>query len=250
MIGSKSLALLLSLFLISLISAAPAQRRKRAAPKAAHPAPTPNAPDRPVETGPAVIITDREGNRIFGQLIELSQRGALIKAESTELNIPIEKIASISFEGSGRPNLSPDFGPDFGSDLSKAINAFQAMMAGLKPGTDYTEYSNLLVELRRQAERFIAKYGSSENPVEAQAAALAASALTDYNWARMIWTLKFGGGGTISETSAPVVADALQSYPEFKAGEKFSADKLIALLLGKAADKVARLRAVVGRAPR
>jgi hypothetical protein len=239
MIGSKPLALLLSLFLISV---APAQRRKRTA----QPPPAPSAPNRPAETGPAVIITDREGNRIFGQLIELNQGGALIKAESAQLNMPIEKIASISFEGSEGPHFSQNFA----TDLGKALDAFQAMVAKLKPGTDYTEYSNSLVELRREAERFIAKYGSSENPIEAQAAALAASALTDYNWARMIWTLKFGGDGTISETSAPVVADLLQSYPEFRAGEKLSTDKLIALLLGKAADKVERLVAIVRRAPK
>lgn len=242
----RALALLLSL---SLASAAPAQKRKRTPPKTAPPpAPTSNAPSRPAETGPIVIITDRDGNRTMGELLELSRQGALIKAESTQLRMPIEKIASISFEASERPNVSPDFAPDF----KRALDAFQAMIAGLKPGTDYTEYSNLLAELRREAERFIAKYGSSENPVEAQAAALAASALTDYNWARVVWTLKFGGGGAISQTSAPVVADVLQSYPEFKAGEKLSADKLIALLFGKAADKVARLGAMAlqWRSPR
>ena len=97
------------------------------------------------------------------------------------------------------------------------------------------------------------KYGASEDAVEQRGAALAAAALTDYTWARTIWTLKFGysGNTTVFETDSPAVGDALSLYPELRqtaaSANKFSADKLINGLWKKAAEKVELLRPLAGR---
>ena len=89
--------------------------------------------------------------------------------------------------------------------------------------------------------------------IESRSAALVAAALTDYTWARTIWTLKFGysGSTTVFETDSPAVGDTLSLYPDLRQAaaseNKLSADKLINGLWKKAADKVEILRALASR---
>jgi hypothetical protein len=125
------------------------------------------------------------------------------------------------------------------------------MSASLKPGMDYTEYGRQLAELRRAAERLIARYSSTDNPGESRVVSLIAGALTDYKWARIIWTLKFGrsSDGTIAETDSPVVADALALYPDLRAlaaaGNRLSAEKLLLGIWKKASEKQDRARTLI-----
>ena len=128
---------------------------------------------------------------------------------------------------------------------------FQTLASSLKPGVDYSEYGRQLSEVRRASERFLAKYSSTDNPSEARVISLMAGALTDYSWARVIWTLKFGrsSDGTIAETDAPVVTDTLALYPDLResaaVGNRLSAEKLLAGVWRKAAEKQTRARALI-----
>jgi hypothetical protein len=108
-----------------------------------------------------------------------------------------------------------------------------------------------LTELRRPAERFIDKNSISENQSEARVVALLAGALTDYNWARTIWTLKFGrsGDGSVFDTDSPAISDAVALYPDIRAaaasGNKFSVDRLVSGIWKKAEEKIERARSAL-----
>jgi hypothetical protein len=140
---------------------------------------------------------------------------------------------------------------DFARDAEAALGFFQTLASSLKPGVDYTEYGRQLIELRRAGERFVTKYSSTENPAEARVVSLIAGTMTDYTWARTIWTLKFGrsSDGTVAETDAPVVADTLVLYPDLRAlaaaGNRLSVEKLLAGIWRKASEKQDRARMLI-----
>jgi hypothetical protein len=125
------------------------------------------------------------------------------------------------------------------------------MASSLRPGVDYTEYGRQLIELRRAGERLISKYSSTDNAAEARVVSLVAGALTDYTWARTIWTLKFGrsSDGTLAESDSPVVADAVAMYPDLRtlaaAGDRLSAEKLLSGIWRKASEKQDRARGLI-----
>ena len=132
--------------------------------------------------------------------------------------------------------------------MNSAVSAFESMIASAKSGADYTDYGRQLSELRPQAERFIARYGASENAKEARTVGLLAGALTDYSWARTLWTLKLGrqSDGTLAENDSSIIGDLLVLYPDLRtsaaSGNRFAADRLIAGLWKKALEKVDRVR--------
>jgi hypothetical protein len=207
--------------------------------------------------GSAVVITTRNGDLIRGQLIDLSSYSIKIKSDSLESTIALETIAAISF-GSAPAALSepekksPEASAQLGQDLDPVLKSIDAMSSATIAGTDYTEYGRLLTDLRRHAERFIDKYSASDNLTDTRAVSLVSGALTDYTWARTIWTLKLGrsGEGTVSESDSPIIADTLALYPELRnaaaaTGNKFSGDKLIGGLWKEAYEKVEMARALL-----
>jgi hypothetical protein len=143
---------------------------------------------------------------------------------------------------------------DFSRDAESTLGAFVKMANELKAGVDYAEFGQLISEVRRPAERFIEKYSVTENITEARSVALIAGVLTDYTWARNIWTLKLGrsSDGTVSETDSPAVADVFALYPDLRAatasGGKFSVDKIVGGLWKKAEEKMGRARASISQA--
>jgi hypothetical protein len=202
-----------------------------------------------------IVITLKDGSQIAGELLELNDQSARVRVGETETTVVLDTVSSLSFTASpAAPQQQPTSPPraDFLRDVEAVLNLLQAMADGTKAGTSYTDYGNQLVELRRAVERFVAKYSASENNSEARAVALVAGALTDYSWARTIWTLKLGYSGTasVAESDSPVVADALRNYPDLRpaaaAGDRFLVDKLVSGLWKKAAEKVKSLRQVVG----
>jgi len=223
---------------------------------------TNNQPDpatltKPRIIGSTVIIITKNGERITGEVLDLTAYSLKIKADSLESTIALDTIASLSFNGAAAPGTRTDqpttpVRPDFARDAETALGFFQTLSANLKPGLDYTEYGRQLIELRRAGERFITRYSSTDNPAEARAVSLIAGALNDYSWARTIWTLKFGrsSDGTISESDSPVISDTVALYPDLRetaaTGNKLSVDKLVAGIWRKATEKQDRARALIG----
>lgn len=245
---------------LCLCATAGAQKRKKAP---ARPpirqkagADTPSA-SVPRVIGSQVILVTKNDERIAGTLLDLNAYSARIKADNLESSIALDTITSISFSGSvaatrPAPAASVAMRPEVAREAEGVVAAFQALAGQLKNGADYSEYGRQLAELRRTGELFILRYGGSDNPAEARVVALLAGALTDYTWARTIWTLKFGrsGNGTVSDTEAPTVIDALALYTDLRAsaasGNRFSVDKLVAGLWAKAAEKIDRARVAGG----
>ncbi|HLG15805.1 MAG TPA: hypothetical protein VJH03_15065 [Blastocatellia bacterium] len=235
-----------------------AQKRKKK-PPAKKPAAT-----RPVETksvarsiGSPVVIVTKNGDRISGTLVDLTAYSIQIKSGTLESTIALETIASLSFgdaptAGSGSQGAAASLHADFAQDATEIAGVLQSFASETKAGIDYTEYGRRLTELRRGADRFIQQYSGAESPVEARVVGLVAGAVTDYSWARTVWTLKLGRGSdhTVSESDSPVVADALALYPELRTaagtGGKFSADKIVAVLWKKAAERIDRVRSALG----
>jgi hypothetical protein len=245
--------IVLSLF---VIQTAEAQRRKSGQSRTPTRKPQPTAPAASVARiiGTQVTLITKNGDQIPGTLLELTAFSARIKQGNLESTIALDTLASISFVALKPPTIPEQkvaVRPEFQSEAQSALNAFQATADSLKAGTDYTEFGRQLAETRRVAERVIAKYGATENKSEARAVALFAATLTDYNWARTIWTLKFGrsGDGTVNDTDSPAVTDALSLYPDLRAaaasGNKFAVDKLVAGLWRKAAEKIDTARATI-----
>jgi len=211
---------------------------------------------KPRIIGSNVIIVTKNGDRITGEVVDLSAYSVKLKVDSLESTIALDTIASLSFTGAAAPNSRADqpigpVRPEFARDAETALGFFQTLSSNLKPGLDYTEYGRQLLELRRSTERFITKYSATDNPAEAKAVALTAGALNDYTWSRTIWTLKFGrsSDGTISESDSPVIADTLAIYPDLReaagTGNKYSVDKLVAGIWRKASEKQERARSLI-----
>jgi len=250
--------LILVMFSLCLPAAAQAQKRKRAPsrPKSTAKKSDSDAGAPPTVAGSPVIVLSRDGNKISGQLVALDALAIKVKTADQESSIPLTTVSWLSF---GESALEPaqqaaaSRHPDFAKDLANVLSGFQGMLGEAKTAPDYTEYGGQLVELRRRAERFINKYGQTDDTVEARAVAEVASALTDYTWARTIWALKLGRTGdvTVGRSESPTVADAVALYPEVRtaaaSGDKFSVEKLIIGLWTQAGVKVERLRALTGQ---
>jgi hypothetical protein len=210
----------------------------------------------PTITGSPVIITTRDGNKITGQIVDLNVSAVRVKASDQESSVQLTAVSSLSFGTSsdeGAPPAGSPRHPDFQKDAGAVMSGFHGMLGEARTGPDYTEYGGQLVELRRRAELFIGRYGSTEDPVEARVVAGVASAVTDYTWARTIWALKLGHSGdvTVSRSDSPAVADTVGLYPDVKAaaasGDRFSVEKLIVGLWTQAGIKVDRLRSLIGQ---
>jgi len=246
---------LIALIVISLCAGTAAeaqkQKQKKKTPSRSQTAsrqPPAATPTRPRIIGSTVVIITKNGDRITGEVLDLR-----LRADNLESTIALDTIASLAFGGAATPSTGVDqpVGPvraDFARDAEAALGFFQTLASSLKPGVDYTEYGRQLSELRRAGERFVTKYSSTDNPAEARVVSLIAGTMTDYTWARTIWTLKFGrsSDGTIAETDAPVVADTLVLYPDLRAlaaaGNRLSVEKLLAGIWRKAAEKQDRAR--------
>ncbi|MEK6302542.1 MAG: hypothetical protein AABO41_17665 [Acidobacteriota bacterium] len=252
--------IILTLIVLSLFSAAGAQKKKKTSPKKK---PVAQKPGPPVNTGtPRVIgskvfIETRNGDRVSGELLDLTAYSIRLRSENLESTIALDTIAQLSFGApvSSRParvEQSLARG-EFLRDAEVMLSQFSALASILKSGSDYTEYGRQLGELRRSAERFITKYSSGDNASEARVLSLTAGALTDYTWARTIWTLKFGrsSDGTVTESDSPLLGDVLALYPDLRtaavSGNKLSVDKVVGGLWRKAADKMDRVRALTPR---
>lgn len=254
---------IIALLIISVCAATAADAQKRKTPShsrsaSSQPATPPSTKPRMI--GSTVSIVTRNGDRITGELLDLTAYSVRFRTDKLESTLALDTIASLSFGGASPPGARAEeptgpVRPDFAKDADVAMGFFQTLAANLKPGIDYTEYGRQLNETRRANERFLAKYSSTDNPVEARVVSLMAGTLTDYSWARLIWTLRFGrsSDGTIAETDAPVVTDTLTLYPDLRAsaaaGNRLSAEKLLAGVWRKAFEKQARARALIG-APR
>lgn len=250
----KSLCSLLMMTLC-LSATVVAQKRKKAPPRPpAHQKASSEAKaNTPRILGSQVVLITKNDDRITGTLLDLNAFSARIKADNLESTIALDTIVSISFSGAGTngspvPPASAALRPEFAREAESVISAFQALAMQLKTGADYSEYGRQLAELRRTGEQFILRNSASENPIAARVVALLAGALTDYTWARTIWTLKFGrsGNGTVSDTESPAVTDVLLLYADLRtsaaAGNRFSVDKLVSGIWDKAAEKTDRAR--------
>lgn len=250
--------IILSLILLSLFSTAGAQKRKKAPPKQK---PSAHKPSAPANSGPPriigskVFIETRNGDQISGELLDLTAYSVRLRSDNLESTIALDTISQLSFDApvSSRPARVEQSSPargEFLRDAEVMLSQFSALASVLKSGSDYTEYGRQLGELRRSAERFITKYSSGDNAGEARILSLTAGALTDYTWARTIWTLKFGrsSDGSVSESDSPLLSDAVALYPDLRSlaasGNKLSVDKLVGGLWRKAADKMDRARAL------
>jgi len=252
---------LIAVIAISLCAGTVAEaqkQKKKPSPKPRNPAPTsPATQTLPRIIGSSAVIITKNGDRIAGEVLDLTAYSVRLRADSLESTIALDTIASLSFGGAVAPSSRGDqqsvgiVRAEFARDAEIALGFFQTMTASLKPGVDYTEYGRQLTELRRAGERFISKYSSTDNPAEARVVSLVAGALTDYTWARTIWTLKFGraSDGMIAETDSPVVADAVVLYPDLRTaaatGNKLSAEKLLSGIWRKASEKQDRARALI-----
>jgi hypothetical protein len=247
----------LALLIICLFAAAPVNAQKhKNAPSRPRAASQPPAAGKPRMLGSTVIIVTKNGDRITGELLDLTAYSVRIKADNLESSIALDTIASLSFSAAASPDerdnhpLAP-VRADFAREADLPMGLLQTLATSLKPGVDYTEYGRQLTELRRATERFLTKYSSTDSPAEARVISLLAGALTDYTWARSVWTLKFGrsSDGTISDTESPVVTDTLALYPDLRApaaaGTKLSAEKLVAGLWRKASEKTDLARRLI-----
>ncbi|HKP87191.1 MAG TPA: hypothetical protein VJZ26_13895 [Blastocatellia bacterium] len=248
------MAIILSL---GLSASALAQKRPKQRPAnrrvaAREPASGDNA-NKPRMIGSQVVIITKNDDRIAGTLLDLTAYSVRIRADNLESTIALDTISSLSFGGSV-PVAKPTSVParaDFVREANSVINSFQAIATQLKTGMDFTEYTRQLGDMRRAGEQFTARYGATENPTEARVVALLAGALTDYSWARTIWTLKFGrsGDGALNETDSPFISDTLALYPDLRAsaatGNKYSVDKIVSGLWRKAAEQTDRARELI-----
>ena len=251
---------------LSLSLGASAFAQKRTKPRASNRTrtstrePASSAANKPRLIGSQVVIITKNDDRIAGTLLDLTAYSVRIRADNLESTIALDTIASLSFGSAGPPaparQVIAPVRPEFLRDSDAVINSFQAIASQLKAGTEFTDYGRQLGDLRRTGEQFIARYGSTENATEARVLSLIAGALTDYSWARTIWTLKFSrsgdGGGVVFDTDSPAITDALSVYPDLRAsaaaGNKFSVDKIVSGLWKKAAEKTDQARSLIASA--
>lgn len=255
---NRNMKALVAVVIVSILAnaTADAQKRKRTPARSRAASAQPSDTSKAKLIGSTVVIITKNGDRITGELLDLTAYSVRIKADSLESSLALDTIASLSFSGSTPPSGRADQPPgpvraDFARDAGQPLGVFQTLAASLKPGVDYTEYGRQLTELRRAVERFVGKYSSTDNPSEARVLSLMSGALTDYTWARSIWSLKFArsSDGTVSETESPVVIDTLALYTDARAaaaaGNRLSVEKLIGVLWRKASEKTDRAGTLV-----
>jgi hypothetical protein len=248
-----------AVILMSLLMSAAAMGQKRKKPRSPSRSRAAATRTEPSSSGPrmvgsTVIIITKNDDRIVGTLVDLTAYSVRIKSDNLESTISLDRIASLSFGDSGSASRPAQASAPVSSDFARAAGpvsgAFQNIASQLQQGTEFNEYGRLLTDLRRKGEQFINRYGASENATEARVVALLSAALTDYTWARTIWTLRLNRSGdtTAFDTDTPALADALALYPDLRAsaavGNKFSVDKVVSGLWKKAADKIDRARAL------
>jgi hypothetical protein len=239
---------------VSLQGLAQKGKRPRASAKkpVVKPAPaTPPAPTAPI-IGSTVNILTKGGDKLTGQLLDMSAYSLRIRSNNLDSAVPMESIISISFGNAKAADTNEKpVSESFNRDAMATLNSFQTMTNETKTGSDYTDYGRQLSELRRTADKFIQKYSASGNVTEARVVALLSGAITDYTWARTVWTLKLGSDGFLSESEAPVIADTLTLYAELRAatanGNRFNADKLVGSLWKKASEKAERARSLLAQ---
>jgi hypothetical protein len=255
---NKKIVLILIL-LLSVSSIAEAQKSKK--PQKRSPVkkpainPSPNAPATPIAPiiGSVINILTKSGDKFTGELLDINAFSVRIRSNNLDSAIPVESITGISFGSSKGLETNPAqaVSENFVRDANATITAFQTMANETKTGSDYTDYGRQLGELRRAADRFIQKYSASGNTTETRVVALFSGAITDYTWARTIWTLKLGSDGSLSESDAPVIADSLSLYPDLRTvtanGNRFNADKLVGGLWKKASEKAERVRSLLNQ---
>lgn len=225
----------------------PVNRKASTKPVANHPETTALPTTSPM-IGATVSLITKNGEKLTGELRDISNFSLRLKSGNLESSIALETIASIQFDAI-KPVENKTLTPlsnNFLTEASEVYKVFQAMESETRSGSDYTAYGRQLTDLRRSAEKFIQRYSNSENQAEAQIVSLLSGAVIDYAWARTIWTLKLGGNGTVSESDSPVISDTLALYTNLRTvtavGDRFSADKLIGNLWKKASEKIAKAR--------
>jgi hypothetical protein len=206
--------------------------------------------------GSPVEIVTRNGDRISGELLELTAYSLRIRSDRLESTIALDTVASLSFgQAPAAPESTPAAGPSsagFARDASTALSSYESIATNLQSGIDYTEFGRQVGELRRVIDRLISKHSSTQNLTELRVISLLLAGQTDYNWSRNIWTLKFGrsNDGTASESDSPALADALSAYPELRSSSdgsnRFSIDRIVAGLWKKAGEKADRVRTLLG----
>lgn len=247
----------LSLIILTLLFAHTAEAQKRKRPPARRPAAR-EAP-KPVGAriiGTTVTVITKNDDRITGTLLDLTAYSVKLRADNLESVHALDTLASISFgsaagQGPRHASSSQTPQPNFVKDAQGVLNLFQSITNKTRTGTDYLDYGGQLTELRREAERFVSRHSASENAAETRLVSLLSSALTDFTWARTIWTFKFSrtGTGLVAESDSPVIADALEIYPELRQSaasqDRFVVDRLVAGLWKRAGEKVDRARLLV-----
>lgn len=252
---------ILYLFIISVFVGSIAFAQKSKKPRTRPPVKTPSSkpapatpapPTAPIIGSPVYILT-KGGDKLTGQLLDMNSFSIRIRSNNLDSAIPVESITAISFGSSKslEAKVEQPIGENFVRDANATVNAFQTMATETKTGSDYTDYGRQLGELRRVADRFIQKYSTTANTTESRIVSLFSGAITDYTWARTVWTLKLGSDGLLSESEAPVIADTLSLYPDLRTatatGNRFNADKLVGSLWKKASDKTERVRSLLNQ---
>src|SRR5262249_32677401 len=136
--------------------------------------------------GATVSLITKNGEKLTGELRDLSAFSLRLKAGNLESTIALETIAAIQFDAT-KPVESKSLLPlsnTFLAEAAEAFKAFQVMETETRGGSDYTAYGRQLTELRRDAEKFIQRFSNSENPAETQIVSLLSGAMIDYTWAR------------------------------------------------------------------
>ncbi|HYP25813.1 MAG TPA: hypothetical protein VE262_03755 [Blastocatellia bacterium] len=246
-------ALLLSLTLGTVESA---QRKPRKTqPSRTRPAAEPRPAARII--GSPVVLVTKNGDRIAGTLLDITAYSVKIRSENLDSFQALDTLASITFGAGAPPAKNPSAGgpvsAQFSRDAEGLIGTFMTVVNDTRSGIEYSDYGRQLSDLRRASERFIARYSASENGSEARVVANLAGALTDFTWARTIWTLGFGRSsvGSVSEGDSTAISDAITLYPDLKAaaaaGNSLSVDKLVGGLWRRAGEKVERARSMIGQ---
>jgi len=246
------------ILLLLFVSPVMGQQKKKPRPAKPRPAPAKQAPKPAGIIGSTVLVITKNQDRIAGELLDLSAYSVKIKSDNLESTVALDTVDSIVFGSVPAPRQNSEPAPqqtpsaDFAKDAEALITAFVSFESDLKSPMDYTEYGRRVSDLRRLAERFLVRNSNSDKPGETRVVSLLWSAITDYGWARTIWTLKFGrsSDGTAAEGESPTLADSLASYPDIKAqaasGDKYVVEKVITSLWKKAEEKIDRARAALG----
>ena len=231
---------------------------KPVAKRGQKPAPEPQTmePKVPPVMGSHITVVTKDGKRVSGQVTDFTALAIQVKSDSGPSTVPVDSVASISFGSgaapSGDPAAQASRHPNFTREVESVLNSFQEMEKAIEAGADYTDYGRQLTGLRRTVEKFSTKYATSEDGTEARSAALLGAALTDYTWARTVWTLKLGrsAASSVTGSDSPVIADALDLYPDLRpaAGATGVApDKLIGALWKKAVGNVDMVHTLISK---